>query len=209
MSLGKNIQKIRKENKLSQEQLAQKCNVSRQTISRWESDEVLPDTNNLIILAKLFNVTLDSIVFDEKNEEHNYVKKSKWKSLGIISLFINFILIIGLIITLNPFSISKEIDGMYYTTIAENPELDLIVDITENEKGLLAKIYVDDKVHPITTSYIVKTDTTLSKKMNYDLYISKDTPLFYIKYNKDKDYEIELEAAWINNIEKTFYLTRQ
>ena len=208
MSLGKNIQKLRKEKKLSQEQLAQKCNVSRQTISRWESDEVLPDTNNLITLAKLFNVTLDSMVFDE-SQEYTKEKNIKWKILGIISLILNIVLVISLVITINPFSFPKDIEGVYYTTFAKNPELELIVDIEKNEKGYLTKLYIDDKAHPITTSYIIETDTKMSEKLNYDLYISKEKPLFYIKYNKDKDYEIVLEAAWINNLEKTFYLTRQ
>ena len=131
MSLGKNIQKLRKENKLSQEQLAQKCNVSRQTISRWESDEVLPDTNNLITLAKLFNVTLDSMVFDE-SQEFTKEKNIKWKILGIISLILNIVLVISLVITINPFSVSKDIEGVYYTTFAKNPELELIVDIEKN-----------------------------------------------------------------------------
>lgn len=90
MSLGKNIQKLRKENKLSQEQLGQKCNVSRQTISRWESDEVLPDTNNLITLAKLFNVSLDSIVFDDEHEkvEEKKIKKKKNPFLIILTIFL-------------------------------------------------------------------------------------------------------------------------
>ena len=74
MNIGNNIRQLRKANHLSQEELAQKCNVSRQTISRWESNEVLPDTNNLLILSKLFNVTLDEVVFGKKQKETNKKK---------------------------------------------------------------------------------------------------------------------------------------
>lgn len=96
MSIGKNIQTLRKENKMSQDQLAQKCNVSRQTISRWECDEVLPDTNNLITLSKLFNKSLDELVFDSKKKE---TKNNKWKIIGLISLVINCVCILSILIT--------------------------------------------------------------------------------------------------------------
>lgn len=154
MSLGKNIQKLRKENQLSQEQLAQKCNVSRQTISRWESDEVLPDTNNLITLAKLFHVSLDSLVFTEVKEPAAE-KKSKWKTIGIISMIINIFSIICLLFVLNPFTLPKDIDGVYHTVFSTN--LDLIVNIEKNDKGYLTKIYVGEGVYPITKGYIVPT----------------------------------------------------
>ena len=48
MSLGKNIQYLRKQKKITQEQLAEIMSVSRQTISRWEADEIIPELNKLI-----------------------------------------------------------------------------------------------------------------------------------------------------------------
>ena len=48
MSLGTNIQYLRKLNKLTQEQLAEKMNITRQTVSRWESDEVTPELSKLV-----------------------------------------------------------------------------------------------------------------------------------------------------------------
>lgn len=62
MSLGKNIYQLRKEKGLSQEELAYQCNVTRQTISKWEADEVMPDTSNLITLSKLFDRTIDDLI---------------------------------------------------------------------------------------------------------------------------------------------------
>ncbi len=98
MNIGNNIKKLRKEKHLSQEELAQKCNVSRQTISRWESNEVLPDTNNLIILAKLFNVTLDEIVFgvteQKKRENKSIIGKACIMILLAASLVLNIILFV-------------------------------------------------------------------------------------------------------------------
>lgn len=50
MTLGQKIQRLRKEKRLTQEQLAERLHVSRQAVSRWELDEVLPDTQNLLPL---------------------------------------------------------------------------------------------------------------------------------------------------------------
>lgn len=57
-----NLIRLRKERGLSQEELADKLSVSRQAVSKWERGEALPDTDNLIRLAKLYNVSIDEIV---------------------------------------------------------------------------------------------------------------------------------------------------
>lgn len=62
MNLGENIRNLRKEKNLSQEQLAQMLNVSRQAISKWESNKAYPDIDNLILLKNIFNVSLDDLV---------------------------------------------------------------------------------------------------------------------------------------------------
>ena len=62
MSLGKNIQYLRKQKKITQEQLAEIMSVSRQTISRWEADEIVPELNKLITLSEVFSCKLDTLV---------------------------------------------------------------------------------------------------------------------------------------------------
>ena len=62
MSLGGNIQYLRKQKKITQEQLAEKMNVSRQTVSRWESDEVTPELGKIVELSELFSCKLDALV---------------------------------------------------------------------------------------------------------------------------------------------------
>ena len=52
----------RKKSGLSQEELASKIGVSRQAVSKWERAEASPDTDNLILLAKVFGVTLDELL---------------------------------------------------------------------------------------------------------------------------------------------------
>ena len=55
----------RKKNGFSQEELAEKIGVSRQAVSKWERGEASPDTENLIMLAKVYNVTLDELIMGE------------------------------------------------------------------------------------------------------------------------------------------------
>lgn len=76
MSLGENIKRLRKEKNLSQEQLAQMLNVSRQAISKWESGTTYPDISNLVLLRNIFDVTLDNLVMDE-SENSDKIKNSK------------------------------------------------------------------------------------------------------------------------------------
>lgn len=62
MNLGKNIQFLRKQQKITQEQLAERMSVSRQTVSKWESDEVIPELNKLIDLSDMFACKLDTLI---------------------------------------------------------------------------------------------------------------------------------------------------
>ena len=65
MSLGKNIQYLRKQKKITQEQLAEIMSVSRQTISRWEADEIIPELNKLVALSDVFSCKLDTLVKED------------------------------------------------------------------------------------------------------------------------------------------------
>lgn len=67
MDLGEKIITMRNEKNLSQEQLAEKLNVTRQTISNWENGKFYPDIDSLVNLSKYFNVSLDDLLsYDEK-----------------------------------------------------------------------------------------------------------------------------------------------
>ena len=67
MDIGMNIKKLREERKLTQEQVAEALGVTFQAVSSWERDEYKPDTEKLIKLAEVFDVSVSSIV-EEKNK---------------------------------------------------------------------------------------------------------------------------------------------
>ena len=62
MELGKQIKKHRVTAQLSQEELAERIYVSRQTISNWENDKSYPDVNSLVLLSETFQVSLDKLI---------------------------------------------------------------------------------------------------------------------------------------------------
>ena len=62
MELGKQIKKYRQEAQLSQEELADRVYVSRQTISNWENDKSYPDVNSLVLLSEIFQISLDILI---------------------------------------------------------------------------------------------------------------------------------------------------
>ena len=62
MELGKQIKTHRQEAHLSQEELANRVYVSRQTISNWENDKSYPDVNSLVLLSEIFQISLDNLI---------------------------------------------------------------------------------------------------------------------------------------------------
>lgn len=65
MKLSEKIIELRKANRMTQEELASICNVSRQSISKWEADIALPETEKLLILGDTFRVSMDTLLKDE------------------------------------------------------------------------------------------------------------------------------------------------
>ena len=93
---SQNLQKIRSKKNLSQEQLADKIGVSRQTISAWESGKASPELDKITAISKLFSVSIDELVgeikteasnFDKKEYEKNYSKIALLRASGIFILF--------------------------------------------------------------------------------------------------------------------------
>ena len=101
MDLGKKIIAMRNEKNLSQEQLAEKLNVTRQTISNWENGKFYPDIDSLVNLSKFFNVSLDVLLsYDDKVLD--YLKDStdivKSNKNILYAVLLNILLIIAFVI---------------------------------------------------------------------------------------------------------------
>lgn len=95
MKLSDKIINLRKANGWSQEDLAERLDVSRQAISRWENGSALPDSNNILQLSKLFHVTADYLLNEDYTSDNDIpclkeacsALDSKRKKYGSLSLF--------------------------------------------------------------------------------------------------------------------------
>lgn len=89
-NLSDNLKKIRKENNLSQEQLAEKLGVSRQSVSKWESNQAYPEMDKMIKLCQLFNLNIDDLL-NQDIKEVNTSKQSKININKYVDDFLDFI----------------------------------------------------------------------------------------------------------------------
>lgn len=95
MKFNENLKYLRKQAGLTQEQLAEKLNVSRQAITKWESGQSLPDIENLKELSFMFSVSMDSLVGDIESKSTLKIKK-KIDDIGYYILSLVVILVSSL-----------------------------------------------------------------------------------------------------------------
>ena len=77
MEIGNQIRKYRIQNELSQEELAEKIYVSRQTISNWERGKNYPDIQSLLLMTALFGISLDQFVKGDVDEMKKEIEQSQ------------------------------------------------------------------------------------------------------------------------------------
>ncbi len=108
MSFGENLQFYRKREEITQEQLAERVGVSRQTISKWESDTSYPEMEKLIILCDLFGCTMDVLL---RGEAGKSFQEDTAGYDGYMNRFIRKI-VTGITIILAGFTIGANCEGM-------------------------------------------------------------------------------------------------
>ena len=167
MKFGENLKIIRKNKKMSQEELAEKVNVSRQSVSKWETGESYPEMNNILELCKIFNCKLNDLVHTDMSDissldeeiimkvvKFNEKKQSEVKTLSNVISIIAKIGRIVLMVAI-PFVILSMILIPY---LVKN------VEVKENEitfKSDNIKIIGDDKIeiHDVIIADIEDTGT--------------------------------------------------
>lgn len=97
MTIGKRIVKLRKQLLISQEDIADQIGVSRQSVSKWETDACAPDAYNLIALAKALNTSVEYIVTGNSSAEvkEKIFQNTKPKSVHSNLAILGFILLAG------------------------------------------------------------------------------------------------------------------
>lgn len=106
MELGKQIKKHRQEVQLSQEKLADRVYVSRQTISNWENDKSYPDVNSLVLLSEIFQISLDNLikgdieVMKDVIQKEEIVKMNRYGKIYTIMLIVTVVSAVPLFVWL-------------------------------------------------------------------------------------------------------------
>ena len=77
MDFNNRLYQLRKQKGLSQEELANRLNVSRQTVSKWEVGDSTPDMEKLVAMSDLFDVSLDKLVMGKEDEKSQDAQKSE------------------------------------------------------------------------------------------------------------------------------------
>lgn len=130
MELGKRITEIRKQNNMTQEELAEKFHVTRQTISNWENGKSYPDVETIVCISNEFNVSLDILMKGDKDmvtkitREQRKGKKQK-KRIIITILVVAFIF--GGIYFLNH-SVTERTPDDYVVTVKEITLDNVVID---------------------------------------------------------------------------------
>ena len=90
MKISQVLKDIRQQHQLTQEALAERLNVSRSAIARWESGKGIPDIGNLIAISREFGLSLDQLIKEDEHLEKKVIEDSKakkWHYLVILYLF--------------------------------------------------------------------------------------------------------------------------
>jgi len=130
MEIGTRIHELRKERGLSQEQLAEKVGVSRQTISKWELGETSPDIKQAKLLSQIFGVSLDELT-DNDTKEPLYQKVSNTEKLAGSALKFLKILVAFILISIAAIAVSIALSAAFWVNSPTESDLASVV-ISEN-----------------------------------------------------------------------------
>lgn len=97
MELGNHIKHYRNEKGLSQEELAERVYVTRQTISNWENNKNYPDINSIVLLSEIFEVSIDNLIKGDLEEMKKEINSEEVKKLNFYSWMAVIIFLIAII----------------------------------------------------------------------------------------------------------------
>lgn len=109
MNIGEKLYDLRREKHLSQEEVAEKLNVTRQTISKWETNQSTPDFDKIVPLCQLYGISADELLTGAKKEEKNLkienqeekLENKRKKAMGIgIAIILYFIAIAWIMVSI-------------------------------------------------------------------------------------------------------------
>ena len=97
MELGNKIKYYRGEKELSQEELAERVYVSRQTISNWENNKSYPDINSIVLLSEVFEISIDNLIKGDVEQMKKEINTEDVKKLNFYATMMAILMLVALI----------------------------------------------------------------------------------------------------------------
>lgn len=140
MELGSQIKKYRNELSLSQDALAEKVYVSRQTISNWENGKSYPDVNSLVLLSEVFQTSIDNLIKGDVEVMKRQVRSEDIREFKRLNT-LYFILFLTLMISPIPLAYYLRIMGIVIWTVLAAVALFVALDVEKKKKRFDIKTY--------------------------------------------------------------------
>ena len=162
MNFGDNILKLRKSKNISQEQLAQKIGITRQTVSNWELNITTPNIEDLKKIAKSLDVSYDKLLSTKPKQEKNTTLITILKVLGILAL-IN-ILILPIIFIIWKINYEKITPVSSYSLTCNYNENSYTYNVEYNKKDKIVKVTIEGYVENKEDNWIKELDKYIYSK---------------------------------------------
>ncbi len=168
MKFNENLKYLRKEANLTQEQLAEKLNVSRQAVTKWESGQSLPDIQNLKEMADMFGVTMDALVGEIGTKKDSILKK-KIQDIG----FFIFVAVIVIIMCINSLAV-------FIGYVAKDENVTIVSYIVLGIIGFLLLIHFIKGYLQDTSKPIINMKENLDAKKERKVYIFSKYKIYFV-----------------------------
>lgn len=212
MNLSEKIKKLRAENNLTQEQLAEKLQVSRSTISSWETGRSYPDLEMVIEICDYFNVSLDFLLREDEKMVRKLNFGIKQKRMLIVLVSILLVLLVNTFVSVAPFKAnpnSLEISNvnmnrdLSYNGEDPNRDWNTTINLTLKSKNLFFKPVGDDMlVFNENGNLSLLTNLTFSIFNIFDMhrFVKADQSVLIDENVSNEDITLKLYGDQSNNL---------
>lgn len=168
--IGKFICKLRKEHKLTQEELAKRIGVTDKAVSKWENGRCLPDLSLFESICSIFNITVNELLSGEKIDKNTYQEKSEKNLLKMLKkinknkritiiMFISFLFLLLIIIFVKNIKLNIEYDPRIMKCKIENNELFFeIKGLSSLEAHHVLVENKEEEIHFFTTKMLLEKE---------------------------------------------------
>lgn len=184
MKIGEKIYSLRKEHNLSQEDLANELNVSRQTVSKWETGESCPDFDKIVPLCEIFGISTEELLRNRKIENESIIQEEKVDvtkaTLICISIFLYFVALITIVVGEEYFHLDDGLlVGMFFLICGIATALIVFTCMTrpskkkeeQEEKNPILKSTIEATALIFTCIYLIVSFLTMAWHLTWIIWI--------------------------------------